>query len=142
MKRELAKEITEGEKRVAFLTDNCDKVEEKDYMKRFSPEELSLMKDNLSDVAIKINDIEIEKKEVVKEFTEQLKPLSEGKSRLLKGLKNKAELVTERCFKFIDNETREVGYYNQDGDLIESRPAYVDELQGTIFQINRTGTHD
>lgn len=52
----------------------------------------------------------------------------------------KSEYVNELCFKFIDPQTKEVGYYNADGDLIESRPAFADELQGTIFQLNRTGT--
>ena len=61
----------------------------------------------------------------------------------LDGLKKKAEFVTERCFKFIDQETREVGYYNENGDLIESRPAYSEELQTTLFQIGRkTGTNN
>ena len=115
MQRELAKDISAGANRVAFLADNCDKVEQKDYMKRFSPEELSEMKDKLSDTAIKINDVEVEKRETVKEFNDSLKPLREGKQRLLKGLKNKAELVTEKCYKFIDSKTREVGYYNEDG---------------------------
>lgn len=76
------------------------------------------------------------------EFKDRLKPLEEEKKRLLTGLKNKAEHTTERCFKFIDMETREVGYYNEDGDLIESRPAYADELQGNIFQMARTGTNN
>ena len=61
----------------------------------------------------------------------------------LDGLKKKAEFVTERCFKFIDQEAREVGYYNENGDLIESRPAYSEELQTTLFQIGRkTGTNN
>lgn len=69
--------------------------------------------------------------------------MNETRKSLLKGLKNKAEFVTEPCYKFVDPETREVGYYNQEGDLIESRPAYPDELQSNIFQINRkTGTNN
>ena len=61
----------------------------------------------------------------------------------LDGLKKKAEFVTERCFKFIDQEAREVGYYNENGDLIESRPAYSEELQTTLFQFGRkTGTNN
>lgn len=140
MQRELAKDIPQGNHRVAFLTDNCDKVEEKGYMKRFTPEQLSQMKEELSETAIRINDIEEEKKAIMEQFKEKLKPLTEEKSRLLKGLKNKAEHVTEKCFKFIDLESREVGYFNEDGDLIESRPAYADELQGNLFRMKATGT--
>lgn len=142
MQRELAKDIPAGNQRIAFLTDNCDKIEEKGYMKRFTPDQLLQMKENLSETAIAINDIEVEKKEVMDEFKDRLKPLSEEKSRLLTGLKNKSEFVNEKCFKFVDPDTREVGFFNEDGDQIESRPAYADELQGTIFQIGRTGTND
>ena len=116
MERELGKDLEQGKKRVAFLMDNCDAVEEKGYMKPFTPEELARMKESLSETDIEINDIEEEKK---------------------------AEFVTERCFKFIDQEAREVGYYNENGDLIESRPAYSEELQTTLFQIGRkTGTNN
>lgn len=36
MQRELAKDIEAGKKRIAFLMDNCDKVEEKGYMKPYT----------------------------------------------------------------------------------------------------------
>lgn len=62
MERELGKDVEAGKKRVAFLMDNCDKVEEKGYMKRFTPEQLAQMKEGLSETDIEINDIEEEKK--------------------------------------------------------------------------------
>lgn len=143
MDRELGKDIEAGAKRIDFLESNCDKVELKGYMKRFTAEELSRMKEGLSETDIELNDIEEEKKEVMKDFKTRLEPLTDERKRLLKGLKDKAEYVTENCYKFVDMETREVGFYNQDGDLIESRPAYPDELQSNIFQLNRkTGTNN
>lgn len=143
MDRELGKDIEAGARRIDFLESNCDKIEEKGYMKRFTPEQLAQMKEGLSETDIEINDIEEEKKEVVKDFKARLEPLTDERKRLLKCLKNKAEYVTEKCYKFVDPETREVGYYNQEGDLIESRPAYPKEMQANIFQINRkTGTND
>lgn len=143
MDRELGKDIEAGARRIDFLESNCDKVEEKGYMKRFSAEELARMKEALSETSIEINDVEEEKKEIMKDFKARLDPLTDERKRLLTGLKNKAEHVTENCYKFVDMEAREVGYYNQDGDLIESRPAYPDELQSNIFQMNRkTGTNN
>lgn len=137
MEKELFKDIKDSKKRLALLIDNCDKVEEKGYMKRYSPEELAEMKDGLSEVAIAINDIEEERREIAREFKEQLKPAKEEKKRLLAGLKNKAEYVRENCYKFVNTETREVGYYNEEGDLIDVRSASADDLQANIFQINR-----
>jgi len=139
---QIGKDIENRERRIDFLKTNCDSVEKKGYMKRFTPEQLQQMKEELSETAIEINDIQEEKKEIMAHFKVKLKPLSEEKKELLSGLKNKAKYISEECFKFIDIEEREVGYYNEDGDLIESRPAYADELQRNIFQINRTGTND
>jgi hypothetical protein len=143
MDRELGKGIEAGAKRIDFLESNCDKVEEKGYMKRFTPDQMARMKEALSETSIEINDVEEDKKEVMKDFKARLDPLTDERKRLLTGLKNKAEHVTEKCYKFIDMETREVGFYNQEGDLIESRPAFPDELQSNIFQVNRkTGTNN
>lgn len=141
MKRELGKDIQQGEARRQFLADNADAVEKKEYMRHFTPEELLKKKEGLSETCISINDIEEELKDIKKEYAEKLKPLIERKKRVLGELKKKAELVEEDCYKFIDTDTREVGYYNQNGDLIESRPAYSEELQTTMFQvIRKTGT--
>ena len=143
MKRELGKDIQQGEARRKFLEDNADAVEKKEYMRHFTPEELLRKKGGLSETCISINDIEEELKSIKQEFAEKLKPLIETKKRVLGELKKKAELVNEDCYKFIDAEAREVGYYNQNGDLIESRPAYSEELQTTMFQvIRKTGTED
>lgn len=143
MKRELGKDIQQGEPRRKFLEDNADAVEKKEYMRHFTPEELLKKKEGLSETCISINDIEEELKAIKQEYAERLKPLIEAKKRVLGELKKKAELVNEGCYKFIDPDTREVGYYNQNGDLIESRPAYSEELQTTMFQvIRKTGTEN
>ncbi|MDR2919710.1 MAG: hypothetical protein LBV72_10155 [Tannerella sp.] len=142
MEKEIGKSVEAGQARIDFLSSNCDKIEEKGYMKRFSSDQLAQMKENLSETCIQINDIEDEKKEAMKDFKARIDPLSDERKRLLSGLKNKAEYITEKCFKFVDVDSREVGYYNGDGDLIESRPTYPGELQTNIFQMNRTGTNN
>lgn len=67
MERELGKDLEQGKKRVAFLMDNCDAVEEKGYMKPFTPEELARMKESLSETDIEINAIKecVQRKEPV-----------------------------------------------------------------------------
>lgn len=143
MKRELGKDIEQGEARKQFLEDNADAVEKKEYMRHFTPGELLKKKEGLSETCIQINDIEEELKAIKKEYAKKLQPLVELKIKVLGELKKKAELVKEDCYKFIDSEAREVGYYNKNGDLIESRPAYTEELQTTMFQVLRkTGTEE
>jgi hypothetical protein len=140
METTLGKEYQDQDARVRFLKDNCDEVVEKGYTRRFTTEELSQKKTELSEVAIEINEVELEKKHAMQMFKEQLKPLQENMTELLDQIKAKSEFVRDQCFKFLDHENRTVGFYSKEGDLIEERPMYTQELQSTIFSISRTGT--
>ena len=140
MEKTLGKDLPPSQ-REAFLKDNCDAVVDTTYMKRFTPEEIQAKKEKLSNVDIALNDIEEEKKDALADFKFQMEPLKEERKELLKNIKEKALLVSEKCFKMVDQNTRMVGIYNRAGDLVDERPALADELQGTIFQISRaTGT--
>jgi hypothetical protein len=142
MKNYLGQEIPVGE-RAQFLQDNCDAVEEQGYTRRFTTDELNERKERLADTSIHISDIETEKKEAMQEFKERLKPFEEEKMLLIKELKEKSEFVRESCYKFIDQESRTVAYYNKLGELVSSRPVMPQEMQKTLFGINRnTGTDD
>lgn len=136
MEKQLFADIPAKEREM-LLKDNADKIEEKGYMKIFTPDELSERKDNLAQTVISISQIQAEKKEVNDAFKVKLKPLEADKSTLLDEIKNKAEYVEEDCYKFIDQEAGMVGYYNAVGELVESRPIRVDEKQTTVFQVKR-----
>jgi len=142
MDKVLGMDYQQGPKRGQFLQDNCDTREEVGYMKRFTPEEISAFKDNLATVAIEINDIEEAKKEVLKDFKPQLTPLIDEKVILLTNIKKKAEFINESCYKFIDFESKQVGYYNSEGLLVEERNMRPDEAQLTIRMESKTGTHN
>ena len=85
MDKFLGQEIPEKD-RWQFLQDNADAVEEIGYTHRFTPDELAQKKESLAETSIKINDIEIEKKEVMDGYKEQLKPLNEEKQKLLENI--------------------------------------------------------
>jgi len=131
----------EGEARLRFLKDNCEAVEEIGFNRKFTPEEIVDKKDNLAIVAIEINDVEIEKKEVMKDFKERIDPLQSRKVALLKDIKLKSEWTKEECFKFIDQEKRIVTYYDCEGILVEFRNIRPEEAQLTIHHL-KTGTND
>ena len=143
MERELGQEYKNHAQREAFLKDNCDACEQKGYMKPYSPEELQGHKEKLANVSIEIAEIEAEMKQVQAEYKGKLKPLKESRSMMVSNIKSKAEYVNEVCYRFTDQDTKETGYYNKDGKLIECRPATADELQPNLFSIARkTGTND
>ena len=138
MDKTLGKDIANLVAREAFLKDNCDKVEEKGYMKPYTPEELQQRKEELVQVSIEIVEIESRQKAAAADFKKQLKPLKEVFASIVGDIKNEAEYVLEPCFKYVDLDAREVGYYNKYGDLIESRHAEPGELQQTLFGVIRS----
>lgn len=143
MERELGQEYKNLAQREAFLKDNCDACEQKGYMKPYTPEELQGHKEKLANVSIEIAEIEAEKKQVEADFKGRLKPLKESRAIMVSNIKSKAEYVNEMCYRFTDQETKETGYYNKEGILVECRPATADELQPNIFSmVRKTGTND
>ncbi|MBQ4532972.1 MAG: hypothetical protein IKK40_07185 [Bacteroidales bacterium] len=143
MERELGQEYKNLAQREAFLKDNCDACEQKGYMKPYTPEELQGHKEKLANVSIEIAEIEAEKKQVEADFKGRLKPLKESRAIMVSNIKSKAEYVNEVCYRFTDQETKETGYYNKEGILVECRPATADELQPNIFSmVRKTGTND
>ncbi|MGI6814563.1 hypothetical protein ACFX5L_09265 [Bacteroides sp. KG123] len=141
MDKFIGQEIPEKD-RWGFLQDNADAVEEIGYTHRFTPDELAQKKELLAETSIKINDIEVEKKEVMDGYKEQLKPLNEEKQTLLENIKKGSEYVdNEECAKILYHEEKMAGYYNKLGELVYSRPIMPQEMQKTVFSINRkTGT--
>lgn len=75
MDKHLGHEYPPGNAREAFLKDNCDKVEQKGYMKPFTAEQLAEKKENLAETSIQLNDIELEKKAALAEFKNRSEPL-------------------------------------------------------------------
>ena len=143
MDKHLGKEYANGAQREAFLKDNCEKVENKGYMKAFTPDELQGHKENLAELSMKIEETEDEKKSSASYYKSVLDPLFKQRREMVSNIRRKAEYVNELCYKFVDKAEKQTGYYNADGDLIELRPATADELQTNLFiGFQKTGTDD
>jgi len=138
----LGQEIKDLNERKLFLKDNCDLVENIGYMKPFSPDKIIELKETLANVSIKIDDIEGQKKMQMEVFKDRLKPLVEEKLQSLSGIRQRAEQVDELCYTFIDQAEKTVASYNELGVRVALRPAMQSELQGTVFQMLRTGSND
>lgn len=142
MEKQIGADIKNQVARLAFLGDNCDSIEEVGYMKAFTPEEMQGHKEKLANLSIEIAEIEAEMKLVMQDFKGRLKPLKEERGIMVSNIKSKAEYVKEKCYRFTDQDTKETGYYNSDGNLVVARMATADELHPTIFGELRTGTND
>jgi len=126
--------------RFEALRDNADSIEEVGYMKSFDPDSLVDMKEELVSSTIEITELEQELKSISDDYKTRMAPLKKAIAMNAKYLKENAEFVKEQCFKMVDHNAKEVGYYNSLGVLVSQRPARADEAQRTIHSINRTGT--
>ena len=146
MEKFLGQEFNQRE-RARFLRDNADAIEELGYNKPLTEDEIVTLKEELTNTSIRIADIEQQKKEATDEFNAQLKPLLKNRTEAIVMLKNKSEFRTEECFKFIDHDAGEVGFYNSEGVLVYQRGILPGERQKTIFENmefrqKKTGTSD
>ncbi len=144
MQRVLGQDIQNLEERQQFLLDNCDKVvEDMEYHKSFDSEELQQKERDFAKKSIRVASLEEEISDFKDKINEELKPLKEETKELLQDIKSKGRMVKEKCYQFLDEEEKMVGFYNSEGLLISSRPATREELQKTVFaELRKEGTNN
>jgi chromosome segregation ATPase len=123
------------EKRRQMLYDNCEKIEELEYRREFDSEELAELKDHLSRFLIQLNTLEEELEEIKNEYKEKTKPLKQTIKETMNKVRDGSELVKQQCYKFMDWDEKQVGFYNDDGELVMERPMMKSERQSTIFTL-------
>lgn len=140
MDAELFQDLPVAERREQ-LEANADAIEHLGYTRSLPSEEVDSLKEQLMSVQIKIEEKQEELKEKSKELNTIIKDYKESRKKVTAKLKTRSEYIEEDCYKMIDSNRREVGYYNKEGKLVYSRPARKEELQKSIFQeIRSTGT--
>lgn len=136
IEKELGKNYP-ADKRAEYLQNICDGSESVSYTRIFTLEELAEQREKLTEASIMLADIDKAKKDALANFKEEAKPWESQKAQAIDNLRTKSEVVEEECFKMLDEETKTVGFYNHNGDLVSSRPAFPNELQKTIFSVLR-----
>jgi hypothetical protein len=114
---------------LAILQANAVGKEEIEYRKHLSPDEVEQHKTKLAENMIIIKQEDSKLDEAKAYHKEKTKPYKKQIAESLEKIKEQSELVTESCFKFVDTNAKEVGYYNSLGELVYSRKAMMDELQ-------------
>ena len=130
------------QEREQILRDNCDKIVERSYTRKFDGDSMDVKKSELANVLIKMNELQEELKEIRQDYKERIKPLEERLGDLREEIKVGGEWVKGDCFLFIDRDENRAGLYAPDGSLIEERPRTKEERQKSIMEVIRTGTHD
>ncbi len=126
------------EQRKQVLEDNCEKVESKTYIDRWTPNQVQQEKNNYIDLQSKIAKLTAELAQVQAEYKGEIKPLREQAGIILGNIQQGGELVTKDCYKFVEEDEKMVGFYDSKGHLIDSRPATPEEMGGNLFRQVRT----
>ena len=133
------------EARLRYLQDSADEVVNDKYFKKMNGEELTEKKSEFTANNLKLKKIEAEKKEIMDEYKERMKPLKDEDQRLANEINTGFVEYEGKLFKFIDDKTRMVYFYDVNGELVsnKTRPADTDELQNTIYmETRKNGTND
>lgn len=128
--------------RLNMLEANASNVEpDYVYQKEYTPEEMEEMKDRLATDVIEVRKIDSEMRKATAGFRARLKEIQNRINTTAQDLKIKSREVSEKCYVLKDIESRELGIYNADGQLVYSRPLKPTEYQRTI-EFSKTGTED
>ena len=129
------------DQREAMLEANADEITKGRYTKRFSGHEKNERRKRNAEIDIELAKINEEYDEVKKEFKERKEPLLDEKKTILEEIKAGGKFVEGKLYKIVDREKKEVGYYDEDGFLVEQRRMTSEDRQASLH-IPLTGTDD
>lgn len=121
-------------------------TKEMSFLKQLTKEELDLEKDNLAQVAIRQAALEEEKKAVMDQFNDKAKKLKLHFVETLNAIKTGGTMVEEVVYMVPDYETRMMNMFDENANLVQSRPMTADERQRDLSRDAKmyamTGTLD
>lgn len=124
--------------RQILLSENADKVETTTYFKPLSQEELDLRREKLTDNAITLSEYEDQKKEIMDDFKEKMKPLAEENKQILTEVKTRQAKVEGTLYHLANHDEGFMETYDEQGELVSSRRLRPDEKQQKLFSITKT----
>lgn len=135
MDKQLFQNYSDAE-RIQMLADNAERKEDFHYPRELEGDEISELKDNLSNESIRLSKLDEKRKNVMAEFKTEMKPLKAEVARILGLLRSRSEEVEEKVYLIADQEEGMMGYYNKKGQLVHSRLLRGEEKQLRIISEN------
>lgn len=121
------------ELRAQALEQAAAKAEKITYVRHLTDAEIEAESKKLADAVTKRARVEEEKREVMKDYNGRIEDLKVKAETISETLLNGTKEENARCFKFVNIDTREVGYYNEFGELVKTRPAMDQDMQLDMF---------
>lgn len=104
-------------------------LEERSYTKNLSPEEVTERKDEYSQVALKLDEIAVKKKEFLDKLKLQEKEPKESAKILLRAIKYKSEQKYGKLYLVDDQEKGLMYSFDVTGTCVDVRPLTKEEKQ-------------
>lgn len=125
------------EQRKMLLQQNADSIQETEYFKPLTRDDLDIKRETLTENAIKLSEFEDEKKEAMQEFKLKMDPLSKENKQLLTEIKTRQAKVFGALYHMANHEEGMMETYDENGELTMSRRLRPDEKRQNIFSISK-----
>lgn len=109
------------------------KAEKITYTRNLTEAEIDAESRKLAEAVTRRAEIEDEKKEVVKTYNQRIEEQKTKAETISDTLLSGTKEETRLCYKFVNLDTKEVGYYNEYGELVKVRPAMDQDMQLDMF---------
>lgn len=119
--------------RLEMLHNNATQIKEGAYTVELSDDERAEQLHKLSELDIKLGDLEDEKKAIVGNLTTVIKNIKEEKSVIRMNIKTNTTDKTGKQFLMANHDEGYMYTYNEEGYLIGRRRLFPDEKQTNIF---------
>lgn len=117
------------ENRALVIETEAISSENTKYMKPLTPDELTLMKDDFSKIAVQKAILEDELRRIKDDFKLKLQPLADRLGEIIFGLKYSAVEMSGKLFLIPDFENRTIHYVDEAGNVINTRIMKPEERQ-------------
>lgn len=121
------------QERIAIMEKMAAKAEMITYHRNLTEAEIDEESKKLAEAVTKRAQIEDEKKDVMKRYNQRIDEQKTKAETISDTLLSGTREETALCYKFVNIDTKEVGYYNQHGELVKVRPAMDQDMQLDMF---------
>lgn len=128
MKQQLYAELN-AEERILALEGNNDGIAKEKYKRKFSGTERNQRRSRYIDIDKEIAELNAELDELKQSIKERKAPLVKEKNKIFEELMQGGVTVEGRLFKVVDEDAKEVGFYDEDGQLVSQRGMDMEERQ-------------
>lgn len=125
------------EERIEKLNSIAAGKERITYLRNLTEAEINAESKELASLCRRRNELEEEKKNVAKDYQMQIDSVKQNIERSATLLEDGRKECVEDCFKILDIDAREVGFYNSRGELVRMRKALDSDLQLDMFYQQR-----